>query len=363
MGRLTNVLIVILARVVYSAYWFYLSPALPLIATEFRVSKALLGFVPFIFIVGAAAFQVPAGMIASRIGNARTAGLGLLIMALTGSLIPFSNSFYAILALRFVAGIGAALFFSTGAAILSTSYPERVGTLLGVYNAAFGLGSGLGLVWGLTYTFLGWKLATLMLSLVGIPVGALVFVIRGGYMGRARIVFSREAVIIGLATSGFWGAYYAAGSLLPTYAVLRGLTLKLSSLLTSIMLFSSIFGGLSGRVVDVVRNKVMLVVVLTLVGTLPLALIITLNPIAIVMVGALLGYTNELALTAAYALVAKHENPALSLATLNALNMIIGMWLSVVFSETMVISPSLPWILMILSSIAPLSLLSLLNRD
>ena len=118
---------------------------------------------------------------------------------------------------------------------------------------------------------------------------------------------------------------------MPTYAVLRGLTLKLSSLLTSIMLFSSIFGGLSGRVVDVVRNKVMLVVVLTLVGTLPLALIITLNPIAIVIVGALLGYTNELALTTAYALVAKHENPALSLATLNALNMIIGMWLSVVF--------------------------------
>jgi hypothetical protein len=39
--------------------------------------------------------------------------------------------------------------------------------------------------------------------------------------------------------------------------------------------------------------------------------------------------------------------------------MIIGMWLSVVFSETMVISPSLPWILMILSSIAPLSLLLL----
>ncbi|WP_243680428.1 hypothetical protein [Vulcanisaeta souniana] len=42
--------------------------------------------------------------------------------------------------------MGAALFFSTGAAILSTTHPDRVGTWLGIYNAAFGLGSGLGLI-------------------------------------------------------------------------------------------------------------------------------------------------------------------------------------------------------------------------
>ncbi|WP_243666232.1 MFS transporter [Vulcanisaeta sp. JCM 16159] len=263
------------------------------------------------------------------------------------------------LILRLIAGVGAALFFSTGAAILSTAYPERVGTLLGIYNAAFGLGSGIGLAWSITYVFLGWKLSTLLLSIVGIPVALIVFFIQGGYMHRLRIRFSRDAVVIGIATSGFWGAYYATGNLLPTYAVSRGLPLYVSSLLTSIMLFSSIFGGLSGRIIDAIRNRVLLIVVLTIVGTVPLIFIPTLNIAAIIIAGGLMGFTNELALTAAYALVARHENPALSLATLNALNMVIGMWLSVVFTETMVVSYSLPWILMIVVSLPLLPLLRL----
>ncbi len=355
------IIIIVIARTIYSAYWFYLAPALPIIGTEFRVSKALLGLVPFMFIVGAASFQIPAGIIASRLGNARTAGIGLLTMAVTGLLVPFSVNFYEVLILRLIAGIGAALFFSTGAAVLSTAYPERVGTLLGIYNAAFGLGSGIGLAWGVTYALLGWRLSTLLLSIAGIPVALIILFIQGGYMRRLRISFSRDAVMIGVATSGFWGAYYAAGSLLPTYAVSRGLPLYTSSLLTSIMLFSSIFGGLSGRIIDVIKNKVLLIVVLTIVGTVPLISIPTLNVIAITIAGGLMGFTNELALTAAYTLAARHENPALSLATLNALNMIIGMWLSIIFTETMVISYSLPWILMIIISLALLPLFRLVR--
>ncbi len=205
MRRSIIVIIIILARVIYSAYWFYLAPALPIISIEFKVSKALLGVVPFIFIVGAASFQIPAGIIASRLGNARTAGLGLFAMAITGLLIPFSTNFYEVLILRLIAGIGAALFFSTGAAILSTAYPEKVGTLLGIYNAAFGLGSGIGLAWGVTYAFLGWRLSTLLLSAVGVPLALTVFFVQGGYIRSPRIRFSRDAVIIGIATSGFWG--------------------------------------------------------------------------------------------------------------------------------------------------------------
>ncbi len=106
-------------------------------------------------------------------------------------------------------------------------------------------------------------------------------------MHRLRIRFSRDAVVIGIATSGFWGgAYYATGNLLPTYAVSRGgLPLYVSSLLTSIMLFSSIFGGLSGRVIDAIRNRVLLIVVLTIVGTVPLIFIPTLNIAAIIIAG------------------------------------------------------------------------------
>ncbi|MGC8606415.1 MAG: MFS transporter [Vulcanisaeta sp.] len=361
MRRSTIAIIIILARIIYSVYWFYLAPALPIIGIELRVSKALLGLIPLMFIVGAASFQVPAGIIASYMGNARTAGLGLLIMSITGSLIPFSSNFYEILIFRLIAGIGAALFFSTGATILSTTYPDRVGTLLGIYNAAFGLGSGIGLAWGVMYTFLGWKSSILLLSIIGIPLAFTIFFIQGGYMRRLRIRFSYNAVIIGIATSGFWGAYYAAGNLLPTYAVARGLPLYLSSLLTSIMLFSSIFGGLSGRIIDVIRNKVLLIVALTVLGTIPLISIPTLNIAAIIIAGGLMGYTNELTLTAAYVLVAKHENPALSLATLNALNMAIGMWLSILFTEVMVISYLLPWVLMIIISLVLLPLLLLLK--
>ncbi|ADN51587.1 MFS transporter [Vulcanisaeta distributa] len=361
MKRSIIVIIIMLARVIYSAYWFYLAPALPIISIEFKVNKALLGLVPFAFIVGAASFQIPAGIIASRLGNAKTAGLGLFAMAITGLLIPFSTNFYEVLILRLIAGIGAALFFSTGAAILSTAYPERVGTLLGIYNAAFGLGSGIGLAWGITYAFLGWRLSTLLLSAVGVPLALTVFFVQSGYIHSPRIRFSRDAVIIGIATSGFWGTYITAGNLLPTYAVGRGLPLYVSSLLTSIMLFSSIFGGLSGRIIDAIKNRVLLIVVLTIVGTVPLITIPTLNVAAIVIAGGLMGFTNELALTAAYALVARHENPTLSLATLNALNMIIGMWLSILFTETMVISYSLPWILMILISLALLPLLKLVS--
>lgn len=132
---------------------------LPSIGREFAMSAVLLSWVSTSYILAAAIFLVPFGKIADIYGRKKIFKYGITIDAIVSLLLAFSFNETELIALRILQGIGAAMIFGTGMAILTSVYPtgER-GKALGIAVAGVYSGLSLGPVVGgfLTQNF-GWR--------------------------------------------------------------------------------------------------------------------------------------------------------------------------------------------------------------
>jgi MFS transporter, ACS family, D-galactonate transporter len=168
-------------------------------------------------------FQVPAGVLDLRWGSRRTALMGLVVMGAAGVASAFSSQILDLVLLRFLAGAGAAFFFSPALSLVASYFPpgER-GPVIGLYNGGFSLGGAIGLALGaLIGIRLGWQYA---LGLGGAALLILVvynwFVLPRGIAPRpvrdrsrildvvSRIIRSRSIWALSLAFAGFWSAVY-----------------------------------------------------------------------------------------------------------------------------------------------------------
>jgi EmrB/QacA subfamily drug resistance transporter len=136
-----------------------LNVALPSIGREFAMNAVLLGWVATSFILAAAVFLVPFGKFADIHGRKKIFAWGSLAYALTSVLSALAPSPGLLLASRVLQGIGGAMIFSTGVAMLTSAYPvsER-GKVLGLNVSSTYLGLSLGPVLGGILTQnLGWR--------------------------------------------------------------------------------------------------------------------------------------------------------------------------------------------------------------
>jgi EmrB/QacA subfamily drug resistance transporter len=123
--------------------------AMPFIAKEFGLSAVALGWVVTSYMLAAAMFLVPFGRLADLVGRKRIFALGIgvnIAGTVLGALAP--SALFLILG-RAVQGVGGAMIFGTGVAILTSVYPpgER-GHALGLNTAAVYTGLSLGPVLG-----------------------------------------------------------------------------------------------------------------------------------------------------------------------------------------------------------------------
>jgi MFS family permease len=132
---------------------------LPSIGKEFSMDVVMLSWVSTAYLLAAAMFLVPFGKIADIYGRKKIFKYGIAIDIIASILLVFSFSEMELIALRVMQGIGAAMIFGTGIAILTSVYPpgER-GKALGINVAGVYLGLSLGPVVGgfLTQHF-GWR--------------------------------------------------------------------------------------------------------------------------------------------------------------------------------------------------------------
>ena len=211
------------ARVVYAFNWYNVGAVLPLIGTSLSANTAQLGLVLGAFLVGVGIFQVPAGILDLRWGSRRTALSGLLVMGLAGTATAFSTHLWDLIAFRFVAGAGAAFFFSPALSLVASYFPPgQRGPIIGLYNGGFSLGGAVGVTAGAALGVrFGWPFA---LGVGGI--GLLVLVAYNWYVlpretmprprreaGQVfsvvrRVVRSRSIWALSLAFTGFWAAIY-----------------------------------------------------------------------------------------------------------------------------------------------------------
>ena len=71
------------------------------------------------YFVGALLALVPFGILADRIGNLKVIGFGVLLTALSGLVISFSDSLWILVIARFLEGVGCGAFFPAAFSMLA----------------------------------------------------------------------------------------------------------------------------------------------------------------------------------------------------------------------------------------------------
>lgn len=146
-----------------------LNIALPSIGREMSMSAVALSWVATAFLLAAAALQLPVGRLADIYGRKRVFTYGVAIFTVASLLTGLAPNAAFLLACRALQGIGGAMIFGTGVAILTSVFPlQERGRVLGMNVATVYLGLSLGpFLGGLLTQQLGWR----SIFFVTVPLG------------------------------------------------------------------------------------------------------------------------------------------------------------------------------------------------
>lgn len=149
-----------------------LNIALPSIGSEFSMDAVSMSWVVSIYLLSSAVFLLPIGRIADIYGRKRILLLGIIAFTLFSFLLAVATSSVWLIILRALQGLGSAMIFVTGVAILTSAFPARErGRVLGINVASVYLGLSLGpFLGGILTESLGWR----SIFWVNVPLGLIV---------------------------------------------------------------------------------------------------------------------------------------------------------------------------------------------
>lgn len=133
--------------------------AIPSIGQQFNTSTLMLSWVAASYLLASAAFLVPFGRLADIVGRKKIFAAGIGIFSLSSLLCGLAWSIDSLIAFRVLQGIGSAMLFGTGMAILTSVYPpQERGRVLGINVASVYTGLSMGPVLGGAMNHnLGWQ--------------------------------------------------------------------------------------------------------------------------------------------------------------------------------------------------------------
>lgn len=156
--------------------------ALPAIQRDLNVDAVGLSWIANAYLLAIAVFLVPMGRLADIHGRKRIFSWGLMINTAACTLTVFVPTLAWLLVMRAAQGLGAAMFVTTGMAILISVFaPQRRGRAIGIYVAAVYVGLSAGpFLGGLLTQHLGWRsVFGMMLPLGGICVAVTLRFLKG----------------------------------------------------------------------------------------------------------------------------------------------------------------------------------------
>lgn len=133
--------------------------ALPDLGRRFALDAVTLSWVQTSYILATAVCVVPAGRLGDILGRRRVFVWGMSCFALASLAACLAPSILVLLLARVSQGVGSAMVFATGMAILSEAYPPgQRGRALGINVAAIYIGLSLGpLLGGFLTNYLTWR--------------------------------------------------------------------------------------------------------------------------------------------------------------------------------------------------------------
>lgn len=146
--------------------------ALPAIAEEFEMDAVLLSWIPTSYLLATAVSLVPFGRLADIHGRKKVYGYGIFLFTLFSFLCTVASSAASLIAFRILQGVGSAMIFATGIAILTSVFPpQQRGRVLGINVAAVYMGLSLGpFLGGFLTQHLSWR----AVFLAHVPLGLII---------------------------------------------------------------------------------------------------------------------------------------------------------------------------------------------
>ncbi len=143
--------------------------ALPSIAADFGLDAVSLSLVASSYLLATAIFLVPLGRYADIYGRKRVFTLGVAVFTASALLSALATSGLALILFRFLEGMGSAMIYGTGVAMITSVFPpEERGRALGINVTAVYVGLSIGpLLGGYLTEFLTWR----SIFLTNIPLG------------------------------------------------------------------------------------------------------------------------------------------------------------------------------------------------
>lgn len=174
--------VVAAAHFVSHYYTILLAPLLPFVRADYGVTYTQIGFAFAAFNVVSALLQTPAGFLVDRLGARVLLIGGLLIGAGAFIAAGIIDSFWVLVAMFAVAGLGNTVYHPADYALLSHHVPsERIGQAFSVHTFAGMLGSAVA---PSTLLFMqamwGWRGAFIGAGVLGIAVAAVLMSVREG---------------------------------------------------------------------------------------------------------------------------------------------------------------------------------------
>lgn len=144
--------------------------ALPAIQKDFTVDAVLLGWIATSYLLATALLLVPAGKFADIYGRRKVFITGVVIYSLGSFIAVFVPDIKWFLAMRIIQGLGAAMFITTGMAILTSVFPpNKRGKVIGILVTAVYVGLATGpFVGGFMTKYIGWHSIFAFMFLLGI---------------------------------------------------------------------------------------------------------------------------------------------------------------------------------------------------
>ena len=157
--------------------------AIPAISAEFAANAIILSWIPTAYLLSSAMVSIPMGRVADIYGMKKIFIYGIIIFTISSLGAALAPSVYFLILSRAFQGIGSAMIFVTGLAIITAVFPPReMGRAIGINITVVYIGLVLGpILGGILTQYLGWRsIFYLMLPLSLLIIFITLWKLKGG---------------------------------------------------------------------------------------------------------------------------------------------------------------------------------------